>query len=136
MKGLAGENDLAGAEAEHASEGVRLYVAAAIWPRVVPALGIWQQSYVGCAVVCNPPALIQDLLRVDRADRYALQSRGGVFGMQELQEKVQDKVGLAPSQQLLTFQSKPLSNYPSRTLADFNIQAEDTLYLSGRLCGD
>jgi Ubiquitin family len=93
-------------------------------------------TVVGYAVVCNPPALSQDLLRVDRADRYALQSRGGVFGMQELQEKVQDKVGLAPSQQRLTHASKQISDYPNRTLAEFNIQAEATLHLSGRLRGD
>jgi Ubiquitin family len=56
--------------------------------------------------------------------------------MQELLEKVQDKVGLAPCQHLLTHHSKQLSHYPSRTLADFNIQADATLHLSGRLCGD
>lgn len=59
-----------------------------------------------------------------------------MFGMQELAEKIQRKQGIPPDQQHLIFSGMTLSDYPSRTLADLNVMAGDTVLLVLKLCGD
>ena len=45
-----------------------------------------------------------------------------------IEEKIQEKEGILPENQILTFDGETLEN--DRTLADYNIQKESTIYLT------
>ena len=57
-------------------------------------------------------------------------------GLQELVDQVHDKTGIPLGQAYLLHHGKQIPDYPSRTLAEIGIQADNTMELMGRLCGD
>ena len=53
--------------------------------------------------------------------------------LENVKLKIQDKEGIIPEQQILTFRGRPLED--SRTLAECGVQKEDTLHLILKLRG-